>query len=518
MPTPLEKARIVKNLNELEAIQQQQTYYLPHLYGMKWYSWAKKFFDSMNRFNLIVSGNQVSKSSSLIRRAIHRATAQDQWEKWWPTKPTMFWYFYPTLEVSTREFENKWVKEWLPRGPYVDHPVYGWKADYKHGQINACHFNSGVSIYFNSYKMSASDIQTSSIYELCLDEELPIELLDELLLRIQSPSVKGNFNMVFTATLGQQFWRQVMEGKGRDIRWPHAFKQQISMYDCLKYEDGSNSPWTIAHINEIKKSCKTKSEVLRRVYGRFVVSDALKYPTFNRTRHYVERPDGLPAGMPPKGWEVYAAVDVGSGGRGGKHGNHPSAIGFMAINRTFTKARLFKLWIGGPDEITTAGDVFKKYLQLSQGLKVVRKFYDWACRDFFIIASRHGEGFEPADKNHETGEEILSTLFKWDVLKIYKVDENTDRCVEQLENLQKDISKSKADDEGPDVIRYIVSKLNFNFEKVMKEFQEIIEGTKEEDENDGKGRKYTYLSVESLGPKDEIEAEFAEWNELYEGQ
>jgi hypothetical protein len=58
-------------------------------------------------------------------------------------------------------------------------------------------------------------------------------------------------------------------------------------------------------------------------------------------------------------------------------------------------------------------------------------------------------------------------------------------------------------------------KLNFNFEKVMKEFQEIIEGTKEEDENDGKGRKYTDLSVESLGAKDEIEAEFAEWNELY---
>jgi len=488
---------------------------LPHLYGKKWYKWAKAFFNSTNRFNMIVAGNQVSKSSTLIRRCIHRATEKSMWKKWWPSTPTAFWYFYPTLEVATREFVNKWVKEWLPRGKYKTHEIYGWKAEYKNKMINALHFNSGVSVYFNSYKMSPQDIQTSSVYEMNLDEELPLELLDELLLRIQSPSVKGNFNMVFTATIGQPFWRQVMEGIGKDEKWPDAFKQQISMYDCLQYEDGSNSVWTEEHINDVKKSCKTKNEVLKRVYGKFVVDEGLKYPTYNRTRHFVERPKGLPVGCPPKGWDIYAGIDIGSGGKGGKWGNHPSAIAFMAVNKTFTKARVFKIWIGNANEITTAGDVFTKYLEMSKGMHVMRKFYDWSCRDFFIIASRHGEAFEPAEKNHETGEHVLNTLFKWDIIKIYKSGESSEKCSAQFETLQKHTPKGRADDEGPDVIRYMVSKLTFNLEKVIGTFREEAKKYIEEDE-ENKNERYKYVNIQSLVPSDELKEEFDEWNSLYE--
>src|SRR3990167_6419584 len=95
---------------------------LPHLYGKKFYTWSRKFYESKNRFNLLCSGNQIGKSSFLIRRAIHRATCPEKWHEWWPSKPTMFWYFYPSKSLGTIEFENKWIKEWLPRGAFKKDP------------------------------------------------------------------------------------------------------------------------------------------------------------------------------------------------------------------------------------------------------------------------------------------------------------------------------------------------------------------------------------------------------------
>ena len=167
----------------------------------------------------------------------------------------MFWYFYPSKSLGTIEFENKWIKEWLPRGAFKKDPIFGWEDHYESKEIHAVHFKTDVSIYFQSYEMSVSNIQASSVYELEVDEEIPVEHIDEMLLRISSPSVMGYFNMVFTATLAQPYWRNIIEGND----WPEAFKQQISMYDCLEYEDGSPSPWTVKHIKEIEAKCKNKN-------------------------------------------------------------------------------------------------------------------------------------------------------------------------------------------------------------------------------------------------------------------
>jgi hypothetical protein len=146
---------------------------LPHLYGFPWYPWAREFFESQHKYNFLCAANQISKSSTQIRKAIHWATEQSLWPKLWKSKPLQFWYLYPTAEVATVEFEKKWVPEFLPRGKYKDDPIYGWKADYIKDSIQAIHFNSGVSIYFKSYAQKTANLQTGTVWVIWADEEMP---------------------------------------------------------------------------------------------------------------------------------------------------------------------------------------------------------------------------------------------------------------------------------------------------------------------------------------------------------
>ena len=122
--TVSEKRAYLKALKEREKLRVG----LPHLYGWPWYPWAKEFFQSTNNLNFLVAANQCSKSSTMIRKVIHWATEKDIWPKLWPTVPKQFWYFYPTFDVSTAEWREKWVKEFMPAGDYKDDPKYGWKA------------------------------------------------------------------------------------------------------------------------------------------------------------------------------------------------------------------------------------------------------------------------------------------------------------------------------------------------------------------------------------------------------
>src|SRR3989304_9869548 len=124
---------------------------LPHIYGWKFYDWARQYFESRNRIITLSSGNQVSKSSSQIRKNLHWATCQSLWPELWTTTPRQFWYLYPTRDVAHIEFRKKWEPEFMPRGEYKDDPIYGWKPEYYHNRIFAIHFNSGVSIYFKTY-------------------------------------------------------------------------------------------------------------------------------------------------------------------------------------------------------------------------------------------------------------------------------------------------------------------------------------------------------------------------------
>lgn len=430
---------------------------LPHLYGWKWYPWAWDFFNSTNRYNFLCAANQITKSSSQIRKCINWATDDNLWPKLWDRKPTQFWYVYPSLDVATTEFEEKWVKEFLPRGPCKEAGRYAWKAVYRQGKIHAIEFESGVTVYFKSYEQSGINLQTSSVFALFCDEEMPVELYPEFNARISSANVRGYFHMVFTATLGQEMWRLTIEEKGQAELFKNAAKWQISLWDCKKYKDGTDSAWTDEYIAEVVAGCANDAEVQRRCYGRFVIDVDRKYPSFTRKGNLVK---GHPL---PKSWLIYTGVDIGSGGAGG----HPGAIAFVGVNPEFTMGRVFKGWRG--DGITTtAGSILEMYLQMRDKMKPVGQFYDWQSRDFRTIADSRHVPFQMADKGQDSGAALLNSLFKLEMLKVYEDEPELMKLVLELEALKSSTPKSKAKDDFIDALRFAVTKIPWDFKAAYK--------------------------------------------------
>ena len=186
---------------------------LPHLFGWKNYQWQQEFLDSTNRDNFLCAANQIGKSTIQIRKAIRWATEPELWPKLWQSRPTQFWYFYPSLKLATNEYIEKWKKEILPRNGYENDERYGWKEDIRQKVIHSIRFNSGVTIYFCSYAQNETDLQAATVYAMFCDEELPESLWPELQARLRA--TRGHYHQAFTATLGQEIWRATIEEKGK---------------------------------------------------------------------------------------------------------------------------------------------------------------------------------------------------------------------------------------------------------------------------------------------------------------
>lgn len=480
---------------------------LPHIYGFPWYKWAKIFYESKNRENFLCAANQISKSSTMIRKCINWATSPKLWPELWPMlqkgqTPNQFWYFYPTQEVSTIEFETKWEPLFLPRGEFKAHPIYGWKEEYDKGMIRNIRFNSGVTIYFKTYSQKVKDLQSGSVFGVFCDEELPIELLPELGARLNATD--GYFHMVFTATLGQLYWEQTIEPKSKeDEKHPEALKIQVSLYDCLEYEDGTKSHWTDEKIKRAIAKCPTEAEVQRRVYGRFVKSEGLRYESFDLERN-ISEPHPL-----PKSWSIYSGVDIGSGGQSG----HPAAIIFVAVSPDCKMGRVFKAWRG--DGIpTSASDILSKYKTLKKGMLITGQFYDWAAKDFFTISSNNGESFVRAEKGKDLGEGLLNTLFKTGMLKIYRGDPELEKLVSELRTLSVDKDKSKAKDDLIDALRYTVTGISWDFSDIEIEGGDDIKPDPVKNEKTGPELRREWFMGKSEKAEG-VDEELDYWNEEF---
>jgi hypothetical protein len=412
---------------------------LPHLYGFKYYVWQRQFLSSIRHYNTLVANNQSGKSSINIIKAIDWATDKDRWKRLWKKTPTQFWYLYPDYATATSEFETKWMVEFLPKPELKEHPVYGWTKKMRNGDIDYVRFNSGVTIYFKSYAQDVHSLQAGSAYAIFADEEVPWELISELQMRIAA--TEGYMHFVFTATRGQEEWRRIIEERGKLEMWKQnevdILKLQVTAYDCLYYEDGTPSTiWSAAKIEETKKLLHTEAQVLRRIYGKFVKDDGLKYPCFVRSQHIIEAAD-----IDLKAGHVYAGVDYGSGT------NHQSSICLVWTNKDRTYGCVFDIWAGEKGVATTAGDVVKKYQEMTKDIPVTQVFYDWSAADLKTIAQSVGLFFEKADKSHETGERILNTIFKQNMFKIMENGE-WDTLAKQLESLTTDEIKRHAWDDA----------------------------------------------------------------------
>jgi hypothetical protein len=487
---------------------------LPHLYSFKWYQWAREVYESTSKIDLLCAANQISKSSTQIRKAINWATDKPLWPKLWNHDPNQFWYLYPTSQQVNIEFETKW-KLFLPKGEYKTNPIYGWDVEKKDGNIIAIHFNSGVHIYFKTYAQNASSLQSGTCDAILCDEELPEHLFHELIFRITASD--GYFHMVFTATLGQDFWRRAMEldslAEGEVEALPEAKKRCVSLYECQYYEDGSASHWTTEKINVARNRCATHSEVLKRIFGRFVIDKGkLKYAQFDYKRHMkIWHPI-------PKTWLVYGGVDIGSGKKENQtEQGHPAAIAFIAVSPDYKQGRVFLGW-RGDDESTTAGDVVKKYIEIKKAnnIQPVTQVYDWASADFFSIARGLGEHFEKAEKGHDIGEDILNVLFKNDMLFIYQTDE-LEKLAREFTSLRNPAGKRQKNDLS-DAVRYIAAKIPWNWEAISDELRpdqnvEVLEKPMNSREAEIAERRKAF--DENAFDNESLEQEFAEANENY---
>lgn len=510
----------LKTLQELEQLQKQKRHQdlLPHIYGHKMYPWQRKFWNSCNHMNFLTAANQIGKSSINIKKCIHWATCKRLWKDLWPLKihdlnrdaPRMFWYLYPDSKVATAEFDEKWVPEFLPRDEYKDHPVYGWKVRRENHLVQSLTFNSGVTIYFKTYKQNPQSLQSGTVYSIFCDEELPHHLYDELQMRLSN--TEGYFHMVFTATLNQEVWRRTMECRDTPMeKFPNAFKQQISLYDCMYFEDGSKSYWTKERIQNRIDKCASDTEVQRRIFGRFVTEEGLKYPEFDPAKHFNSGMKAL-----PKDWPIYSGVDVGSGGKKG----HPSAIIFVAVNPEHTEGIVWYGWRGDGIQ-TTASDVLEKYNRLVHELnfqgRIVDQRYDYKDRDFFTIAQRTGISFNPANKKHDEGENVLNSLFKLGAFTIRDIPE-LQPLGEELSSLMKDQDKRKAKDDYTDALRYTVVTIPWDMDSMTpKDYVAKIEEKRYTAEEKEIMRR---RGLEVPGEKrntyaDEVYSEIEMWNELY---
>jgi hypothetical protein len=446
---------------------------LPHLYGFPWYKWAKDFFDYEGQAAFLCAANQISKSSTQIRLAIDWATDKSKWKRLWPDLlpgqiPNTFWYFYPNYETWQSEFESKWEVDFLPRGKMKDDPEFGWEVEYKTGHVNKIIFRSGVIIYAQAYSKKVSSVQAGSVHALFLDEECPLEFIPELQSRLRATG-PGKIRSVFTATLGLEYWRRVIEPANKEEElYPDAFKKQVSLYDCQTYLDGSKSRWTPARIRQAVKECSTQAEHDRRILGKFCKSSGLKFESFDLSRNM------MPPQIIPKSWGRFAACDPGSGGQSG----HPAGIIFIAVSPSYTEGWIFRGWRG--DGIPTANpDILRKFRELKGNMLTMAQVYDYKDKDFFLVAQSQGEAFSMANKSRDEGFGLLNSLFKNGMLKIFSGDVELDKLVGELMSLPAVTDSRKKDlDDLADATRYACMAIPWDFSHIT----EAVDLTKFNDE------------------------------------
>lgn len=482
---------------------------LPHKYGWKNYKWAREFLEDNSRTLLLCAANQISKSSTQIRKVITLATETNEWPKFFRRTPRIFWYLYPTATMATTEFRSKWVPDFLPRGDMKKHPQFGWREEYRNrGDIFAIHFNTGVSVYFKTYAQDVQHLQASSVDYIATDEELPIELFDEISFRRMATD--GMFSMVFTATLGQDEWRRAVEPGPQESRFlPEARVWQVSMFDCMRYEDGTPSHWTTEKIQRVISLCRSDAEVQRRVYGKFIKDSGLKYPGFDRGRNVI------PPFHIPSNWVRFSGVDLGAGGQD----NHPSTITFIAVRPDYRYGVVYRHW-RGDNEHTTMTDVANKYIGMREYDDFSGNFYDYHSKEFKLVTDRMGLTFMPADKGHEIGEQVINALFKNKMLDIFAIPE-TEPLIREIMTLALGVDKRHAQDDSVDSMRYGVTRIPWDWSfvglniDVGVERRKVYTPIEVANIERAKDLKRMIENKDKDGLALSVEQEIDEWNEFF---
>jgi phage terminase large subunit-like protein len=455
--------------------------------------------DSPNRCfiagkNYVVTHN----STTAICKTIELAINKSLWPKFWPglvdgQRPAQFWYLYPSRDVADIEATSKWV-EYLPR--QKDHPEVGWKLVKDKSKAHSIVFNSGVSVYFKTYEQDAQNLQTGTVYWMVCDEEPDVRLVPELQMRVNATN--GYIAFVFTATKGQSFFREVIEDRKR---WQNEARiWQVSLWDCMKYANGTPSQWTKERIQATENKCISQAEIDRRVRGRFVKDEGLEYPTFQRIKHVKPYANDFAE------WDLFSGVDYGSTGPK----NHRAAIVVVALSPDRTRLKGVRIWRAPRPIVTTQQDIVNEYVKIQSGLhkKIDYGHYDFAAKDFGTIAGQMGLAMTPADKARESGRAMINTLLKMNAIEFYEPSDVSRAAsipddylqaysiAEEFETmpiLESITKKVHVEDDAVDAFRYAISKAPIDYNRINSG---IVDSSGEGVKFSGESRTYKEYTVD----------------------
>lgn len=488
-----------KKLAEIELLERKLELRrdLPHIHGFRLYKWQREFIESRNRVSLLCAGNQIGKSSSNILKWIHWATEPSLWPSLWPhRRPQQFWILMPTKDMITTEFRTKWEAEFLPKGTFKRRGQYAWEPEFRNKYLWAIHFTgTGISCYMHTYEQDVHHLQAGTVDAMFVDEEPDYLLMPELLMRLAATN--GYFNAVMTPTRGQDQWRRAFEVRGEGELFQGAYKRRVSVFDCMKYEDGGESAWTLDRINQMMNQLGTQQEIDLRIYGKFVAQEGLKVPSFDRDRNI------KPKVEMGKDTLWYSGVDIGSGGQA-----HPPAIVFVGVKPTYNYGAITTVWKGDSRRNYTVTDIIDKYVELRAGRQMAGEYYDYASAEFGLVSGRTGLNFQRAEKGHDIGFPLLNSLFKNQMMDLVD-NEGAQYLINELVTVRHDTKK--INDDALDALRYAVAKIPWNFEGVTGEKMIVQEKKPLTQDEQRRGlREAKPRSEES------IDDEIAEWNSMFD--
>ena len=161
-------------------------------------------------------------------------------------------------------------------------------------------------------------------------------------------------------------------------------------------------------IEEEKKKYHDELEIKKRIYGRFIPAAGKAFYAYDSKKVRVQNHVHLITDT------VFEVVDPGSGGRA-----HPAGILILSQRGPGGFITVLSAWRGDDGE-TTHNDILRQFVKMTKGLNVGTLIYDYAARDFFLVASRELKNIEivEANKKRDLGFERVNSYLEAGALRL----------------------------------------------------------------------------------------------------
>jgi phage terminase large subunit-like protein len=269
------------------------------------------FHKSMKRRRFFFGGNRVGKTTAGITEDALVAlgkSAEKYIDESWPNDLKALWYRkYAHMQpmvgwiVSTtfekqREVTQGQVLNWIPKAEIVD-ISYRAKELIEHILLR-----NGSRIAFKSAEQGRKAFESASIGWVHVDEEQPLEIFDELEMRVMDQ--KGWVWGTMTPLIGD-IWLAVVD----EERWP----PELCQYWVASWAD---NPSLDAEEKRLLAATMSEEDRQARVFGRYAKRAGRVFREYNDLIHLVDPPDsGEPNLDPldgfPRNWLRIAGLDHG---------------------------------------------------------------------------------------------------------------------------------------------------------------------------------------------------------------